>query len=166
MLQTTVNGKYQFALDSEDGQWLLDSKPVSIDIQKTESGIISVLHEGKSYEAFVEDINVETKEVLVRVNNQRYTVAIQEPIDQLLKSMGLDLNAGKKAEALKAPMPGMILKILVSPGQEIKKGEALIILEAMKMENVLKAAGEGTIKAIKVVEKTAVEKGSVLIEFE
>ncbi|MEO6834124.1 MAG: biotin/lipoyl-containing protein [Chitinophagaceae bacterium] len=166
MLQTTVNGKYQFALASEDGQWLLDSQPVSIDIQKTKSGLISVLHEGKSYEAFIENINLETKEVSVGVNSQRYTVAIQEPIDQLLKSMGLDLNAGKKAEALKAPMPGMILKILVSPGQQITKGEALIILEAMKMENVLKAASDATIKNIRAVENTAVEKGTVLIEFE
>lgn len=166
MLQTTVNGKYQFALASEDGQWLLNSKPVSIDIQKTKSGIISVLHEGKSYEAFVESIDHDAKEVSVRVNSQRYTVAIEEPIDQILKSMGLDLNSSRKAEALKAPMPGMILKVLVSPGQQITKGDPLLILEAMKMENVLKAANDATIKRINGVEKTAVEKGSILIEFE
>jgi biotin carboxyl carrier protein len=63
-------------------------------------------------------------------------------------------------------MPGMILKVLVEPGQLINKGDGLLILEAMKMENVLKASGTATVKSIKVDERTAVEKGAVLIELE
>ena len=80
--------------------------------------------------------------------------------------MGMDLKANAKAEPVKAPMPGMVLKILVTPGQQVNKGDALIILEAMKMENLLKAAAAGTVKAIKATEKTAVEKGAILIEME
>jgi biotin carboxyl carrier protein len=60
----------------------------------------------------------------------------------------------------------MILKILVEPGQQINKGDGLLILEAMKMENVLKASGPATVKSIKAEERTAVEKGAVLIELE
>jgi len=63
-------------------------------------------------------------------------------------------------------MPGMVLKILVSPGQQINKGDGLVILEAMKMENILKATTAATVKAIRVNERTAVEKGAVLIELE
>jgi biotin carboxyl carrier protein len=63
-------------------------------------------------------------------------------------------------------MPGMVLKILVVPGQQINKGDGLVILEAMKMENILKAASPAIVKAIKVNERTAVEKGTVLIELE
>ena len=89
---------------------------------------------------------------------------ISEPIDLLLSKMGFDAKARNKAEAVKAPMPGMVLRILVEPGQAIKKGDGLIILEAMKMENILKAGADAVVKAIKVTEKTAVEKGTVLIE--
>lgn len=166
MLQTIVNGQHSFSLEKEEDTWLINNAPETIDIQKSKSGIISVLLDGKSYEAYVEKIDRATKEVKLRINDQRLTVRIKEPIDLLLHEMGLDNALSKKAEALKAPMPGMILKILVQEGQEIKKGEGLLILEAMKMENVLKAAADARIKTIKIAEKTAVEKGTVLIEFE
>ena len=165
MLQTVVNGQYSFSLENEGGTWLINKSDAAMDIQKGKSGIMSVLLEGRSYEAFVEKIDRDIKEIKLRVNDQHFTVSIKEPIDQLLGQMGLDTTIGKKAEALKAPMPGMILKILVAEGQEIKKGDGLLILEAMKMENVLKAAADGSIKSIRVAEKNAVEKGSTLIEF-
>ena len=63
-------------------------------------------------------------------------------------------------------MPGLVLKILVQPGDQVKKGEPLLVLEAMKMENVFKASDDVTIKEINVVEKQAVEKGNELINFE
>jgi biotin carboxyl carrier protein len=107
-----------------------------------------------------ENVDTSTKEVVLRIGGQRYTVAIQEPIDQLLHRMGLDLSAVKKVESVKAPMPGMVLKVLVTPGQQIAKGDGLVILEAMKMENVLKAGGPATVKSIRVQERTAVEKGA------
>ncbi|NDC42459.1 MAG: biotin/lipoyl-binding protein, partial [Chitinophagia bacterium] len=78
----------------------------------------------------------------------------------------LDMKAMQKAEPIKAPMPGMVLRILVEPGQKINKGDGLIVLEAMKMENLLKATTPATVKAVKVTERTAVEKGAVLIELE
>ena len=66
---------------------------------------------------------------------------------------------------LKAPMPGLIVDIKVQVGNAVKKGDIVLILEAMKMENVLKSAGDGTVKAIKVTPKQNVEKNQVLIEF-
>jgi biotin carboxyl carrier protein len=76
-------------------------------------------------------------------------------------------NVGaKKLNNLKAPMPGLITKILVKEGDEVKQGEPLLVLEAMKMENVFKAAGDVKIKSIKINEKQAVEKGAELISFE
>jgi biotin carboxyl carrier protein len=61
-------------------------------------------------------------------------------------------------------MPGLVLKILAEPGQAVNKGDSLIILEAMKMENVIKATGPGTVKAICVNEKDTVDKNQLLIE--
>lgn len=166
MLQTTVNGHYQFSISEADGGWQLNGMPASPDIRQQPGGFISILHKGKSYKALVENVNPATKEVTLRINGQIYQVAIQEPIDQLLASMGMDLKASHKAEPVKAPMPGMVLKVLVEPGQQIAKGDGLVILEAMKMENVLKAAAPATVKGIRVQERTAVEKGTVLIDLE
>jgi biotin carboxyl carrier protein len=166
MLQTTVNGSFSFNIRQEDNQWMIGENPVPLDIVRQPGAVWSILHKGRSYEAVIEKLDRESKVVVLKVNGQRYSVAIREPIDQLLKSMGLDLAAAKKVEAIKAPMPGMILKLLVQPGQQIEKGDGLVILEAMKMENVLKASGPATVKSIRVQERTAVEKGAVLIDLE
>ncbi len=166
MLQITVNDNNNIKLAKEDGQWMLNGNPVKFDAQTQSNGLISILYNNKSYTAVVENVDTKNKEMALRINGQVYKVAIQEPIDQLLASMGMDLKAMQKIEPVKAPMPGMILKILVEPGQQINKGDGLLILEAMKMENVLKASGPATVKSIKAEERTAVEKGAVLIELE
>lgn len=166
MLQTTINNKSNFAVEQVDGQWMINDSPAALDIQVQPNGLISVLLDNKSYTATVEKVDTKAKELVLKIDGQPYTVAIKEPIDQLLSSMGLDLKAMQKIEPVKAPMPGMILKVLVEPGQQINKGDGLLILEAMKMENVLKATGPATVKAIKINERTAVEKGTILIELE
>jgi len=166
MLQLTVNDKNTFSVTQEDGHWMINDTPADWDASWQPNGLISVLHNGKSYTAVIEHTDRKTKEVAIRVNGQLYKIAIKEPIDLLLSNMGLDLKAMQKAEPVRAPMPGMVLKILVTPGQQINKGDGLVILEAMKMENILKATGPATVKAIKVNERTAVEKGTVLIELE
>ena len=86
-------------------------------------------------------------------------------MDVLLEQMGIDMAAANVVNDLKAPMPGLVLEIPVSVGQEIKKGDQLIILEAMKMENVLKAVGDGVVKSIEVGKGDSVEKNQVLIKF-
>ena len=78
--------------------------------------------------------------------------------------MGLDLSKMQKVEPIKAPMPGLILKIMVEVGQTLKKGDPVLILEAMKMENVFKATSDATVKAINIQAGKAVEKGEILIE--
>ncbi len=166
MLKTTINNKSNFAVDQVDGQWIINDSPAALDIQVQPNGLISVLLDNKSYTATVEKVDTKAKELVLKIDGQPYTVAIKEPIDQLLSSMGLDLKAMQKIEPVKAPMPGMVLKVLVEPGQQINKGDGLLILEAMKMENVLKATGPATVKAIKINERTAVEKGTILIELE
>jgi len=89
---------------------------------------------------------------------------ISEKQARYTKLMGDGVGLGK-ARALKAPMPGLIVKVEVEPGQQVKKGDGLVIIEAMKMENELKAAHPGTIKEIKIKAGQAVEKNQALIEF-
>ncbi len=169
MLQVTVNDKNVFSIKEEGGSYVINDLPAGQagwDAAWQPNGLISILHNGKSYTAVIEKTDRKNKEVTVRINGQLYKTNIQEPIDLLLSNMGMDLRSMQKAEPVKAPMPGMVLKVLVTPGQQINKGDALVILEAMKMENILKASATATVKAIKVAERTAVEKGAVLIELE
>ncbi len=166
MLQINVNNHELFSVKQEDNKWYINEQAADWDLRMLPNGLISILYNGKSYTAIIEGVDRAKKEMSLRVNGQVYEINIKEPIDLLLSSMGIDMKAGQKVEPVKAPMPGMILKILVEQGQKINKGDAMLILEAMKMENVLKAGHDATVKAIKVSERTAVEKGAVLIELE
>ena len=69
------------------------------------------------------------------------------------------------AAALKAPMPGLVVRVLAKPGQDVAAGSSLVVLEAMKMENELKAQSPGTVEEVHVTEGQAVEKGAVLVSF-
>ncbi len=71
----------------------------------------------------------------------------------------------KKGVKVKSQMPGKILRMLVKPGDEVKKGQAIIVMEAMKMENEIKSPQDGSIKDVKVKEGQAVETGAELLNF-
>ncbi|MCD6163270.1 MAG: biotin/lipoyl-binding protein [candidate division Zixibacteria bacterium] len=94
-----------------------------------------------------------------------YCEVISEKTARYSKLMGNSVGAGR-THILKAPMPGLIVRIEVKPGQQVRKGDGLIIVEAMKMENELKASHSGTIKDIKIEVGAAVDKNQPLIEFE
>jgi len=76
-----------------------------------------------------------------------------------------DATAGAVGPApLVAPMPGMIVRVTVAPGDQVVAGQGLIVMEAMKMENELRAVTAGTVTAVRAVAGTAVQKGAVLVE--
>ena len=79
--------------------------------------------------------------------------------------MNLDIKNKNSVASLKAPMPGLIIKINVKNGQEVKKGDALLVLEAMKMENVIKSPADLVVKQVLARPKEAVEKDQTLIKF-
>lgn len=166
MLDIKVNQQKSFQIARNEDNWTINETIADLDVRSQPNGLISILYNGKSYTAIIEKVDKKNKELTLHIDGQTYKTVIKEPIDQLLASMGLDLKAMQKVEPVKAPMPGMILKILVEPGQQIAKGDGMLILEAMKMENVLKATTDATVKAIKINERTAVEKGAILIELE
>ncbi len=100
------------------------------------------------------------------VNGQKQIIEIKDKYDDLLKQLGMDKLMGNKINLLKAPMPGLVLKVMVTEGKVIKKGDGLIVLEAMKMENIIKASADGIVKKIHIEEKNTVDKNQKMIEFE
>jgi biotin carboxyl carrier protein len=110
-------------------------------------------------------VNTEEKTLLLKVNAVKYLLQVKDKYDELLQNLGLDNLSTKKINDVKAPMPGMVLNILVKEGDTVKKGDALLVLEAMKMENILKSPNDGTIRKVVAVKGTAVEKSQLLIQF-
>ena len=161
-----VNGRegYDVTVNGKDVQ--LNGTPMDWDIVSLGNGCYHVLSNGKSFDCFVDQINREEKTVTLLVNNRNFTVALKDRYDELLEKLGMNAAGSGKLGDLKSPMPGMVLKILVKEGDEVKKGDSLIVLEAMKMENMLKAQGNGLVKAVKVQTGVAVEKGALLIQFQ
>ncbi|HMN06107.1 MAG TPA: biotin/lipoyl-binding protein [Flavobacteriales bacterium] len=151
--------------DTPRGTWRVAGQ-ASPDLVKTGPGSYSVVQDGRSFKALVLKRDSESGAVRVRVGARTYTVLMQDERMRLMKMLGIDRKASAKAHELKAPMPGLVLKVLVKEGAAVKKNDPLLILEAMKMENVIKSTGEGTVKKVHAVEQTAVEKGQLLLSFE
>ncbi len=158
-------GTFTAIVDGEEIQ-ITSETLASLDAISSDSDQFHILQDGKSYQANVLNSNFNQKTITISVNGNPYTIKIEDEYDQLVKKMGLSATAAQKVGDIKAPMPGLILDILVESGQTIEKGTPLVILEAMKMENVLKAEGDGVIKSIEVEKSAAVEKGQILIIME
>lgn len=164
MYNIKINGQEELSLALDAGQINVGGQDLQWDIQPLPNKSFSIIANNKSYVAFLERVDRARKTMDLRIENSIYSIKIQEPIDLLLEKMGLDISKTQKVEPVKAPMPGLVLKVMVTEGQSIRKGDPVLILEAMKMENVFKAASDATVKAIKIAEGQAVEKGEILIE--
>ncbi|WP_044397347.1 acetyl-CoA carboxylase biotin carboxyl carrier protein subunit [Lacinutrix sp. Hel_I_90] len=125
-----------------------------------------ILQNNSPFQAEITEANFHSKTYTVAVNNNTYYVVISDALDVLIKAMGFAVGASKLINAIKAPMPGLILDISVSVGDTIEENQPLLILEAMKMENSILSPRDGIIKAITVAKGEAVDKGQLLIEFE
>lgn len=134
-------------------------------VQITESKF-HLLENNQSYNIEVIQSNFASKTITLEVNGNTYQVLIKDSHDGLAKKLGFASINSLKFKEVKAPMPGLIVEVLVEIGQEIEKGDQLLVLEAMKMENVLLAEGEGIVKSVNFNKGTAVDKGQVIIELE
>ncbi len=166
MITAKVNDNQQFEIDTKSNQITLNGEAVTPDWTLIGEHKYHAIINNQSLTVELVHVDETGKQMSIVVNGVKYQVALQNQFDALLKQLGMDTLAAGKVNNIKAPMPGLVLRINVAVGDIIKKGDALLVLEAMKMENVIKAAGDGVVKKINAVEKTAVEKGSILIEFE
>jgi biotin carboxyl carrier protein len=164
----TVAGKekHKVVFDHKDA-WTgtINEKPFACDVISPGSKRFHVLRDNRSYEVEIVEADTTAKTMLIKVNGHSYPLTIADKFDELLHNMGLDKIAGVKINNLKAPMPGLVLNVVVEEGQQIKKGDPVIVLEAMKMENILKSPADLTVKKIMVKKGVAVEKGQVLVSF-
>jgi biotin carboxyl carrier protein len=158
---TTIN-------DTEYIVEVIDEKHISINGQVMEvdfesvSGqpVYSMLIDGDSYEAYVYPGEEELQVLLL---GRQYQVRVEDERERRLKTAGGGETGSGGEFQLKAPMPGLVVAIPVQENQEVEKGQVLVILESMKMQNELKAPRAGTVQRIKVKTGETVEQKQALM---
>jgi biotin carboxyl carrier protein len=136
----------------------------SLDLIKNDDGTYHVLYNNKSYNISILNRDLNKKKMLLAVNGKEIELTIKDALDQKLEKLGLTGKKSGGTGEIKSPMPGLVLEIDVTEGQEISKGQTLLILEAMKMENIFKADHDLTVKAVKVKKGETVAKNQILFQ--
>lgn len=157
-------GEHEFEVEVDDGQVLVDGELISIDLEQiAEPELYSALFAGRSYELLIE---ADRFDYAVTLRGEQFQVQVEDERSR-------KLNAGRKpAElpdgeiALRAPIPGLVVKMLASAGQEVEEGQPLVILEAMKMENELQSPRAGIVKKVEVDPGQRVEQNAILVVLE
>jgi len=122
--------------------------------------------EGVCYHGEVISDQSEDHKLVLKINHRIFHVQKKHALDELIHTLGLDKPQQRKIKEFNSPMPGRVLSLAVKVGDEVSIGSPLLSLEAMKMENTLKANGIGKVKHIFVSVDAIVDKGAKLIEFE
>ena len=176
MLKVSVGGKTlegtlsdnisTFEINHDKEQWFIGENIFSGDIVFISPNLYHILWQHKSYTVEVLESNFADKSFKFLINGQLFETSVKDPFDLLLEGFGMQTSVNKKINNLKAPMPGLIQSVAVTQGQEVHKGDTLLVLVAMKMENVIKSSGTGIVKTLKISSGEIVEKNQVLIEFQ
>jgi biotin carboxyl carrier protein len=165
MNKVTVNDKFQFDVAVNDGVLAVNDKAVAIDLLNINGQLRHVLYQNKSYNIEVAEFDKEAKQAKIKVNGNIYQVQVTTQLDLLLKQLGMDNLSASKVQQIKAPMPGLVLNVMVKAGDEVKKGDNLLVLEAMKMENIIKSPTDAVVKKVEVAQGDKIEKNAVLVQF-
>lgn len=165
MIKAIINDQ-TFDVSENKDQIMLNNEPFSWDFQQISDKHFHIIKDNQSYNAELVEADYTEKIFKIKVQDTIHTVNLKNRTDLLLEKMGMGNTASAKLNNLKAPMPGLIFEMKVQVGDEVKKGDVLLILVAMKMENAIKAAGDGKVKNIKVKTGDSVEKAQLIMEFE
>lgn len=163
MYQVVINEKINKEITFDQEEIQVDNEKIDWDLQQINANEYHLLYNNKSYR--IEIREEQNKLYSVKLNGKKVNAAVKDKLDLLLEKLGLDVGDAGKLQSIKAPMPGLIVDIKVKEGDEVQKGDMLLILEAMKMENVIKSPGEGKVKSVNVKQGDGVEKNQVMIQF-
>ncbi|MBN1505079.1 MAG: biotin/lipoyl-binding protein [Candidatus Eisenbacteria bacterium] len=159
------NRQHEVEVELEDGLYsvTLDGKRYEVDSRKLPwSSVYSMLIAGKSYEA---NVRTDGDVVSVCIQGEMYKISLRE---ELWARISAAAAVGPRADTheLKAPMPGLVVEVRVKPGQKVNKGQPLVVVEAMKMQNEVCAPEAGTVKTVCVKEQAVVTPAQVLVVLE
>ncbi|UCS93703.1 acetyl-CoA carboxylase biotin carboxyl carrier protein subunit [Echinicola marina] len=164
MYSVSINEE-NFSIEHDGEVFLINGKVLQWDLHQVNERHFNIIYDHKSYNVELIRLDHKKKSIILKLNNKQAEVSIKDKFDLLLEKLGINGREDQKNQSISAPMPGLILDIKVKEGDQVKKNQPLLILEAMKMENLLKASGDGTVKEILVSKGDSVEKNQVLVQF-
>lgn len=158
----TVGDKTYLIEINDDRKVTIDGTEYAVDFESISGQpVYSLLINGRSYEAYVHQAD---SELQVLLHGDMYQVRVEDEREMRLRAAASSLSLAPAGEfSLRAPMPGLVISVPVSEGQAIKKGDILVILESMKMQNELKSPRDGVVGRVKVAAGTSVEQNQILI---
>ena len=162
-LWVTLEGRdAEVEVTAEDGRLFLemDGRRIAADFHQLPDGeVYSLLVDGRSWEVRVApDVGV----LQVTVHGMTLPVAVRHPLEKAL--LGLERAPDARAgETVAAPMPGVVVAMRVTPGEHVVAGQAVVVIEAMKMQNELTARHAGVVSDVLVAERTTVAAGQPLV---
>ncbi len=162
MRYLTTIGDKTYTIDiNQDGEVVVDGVRHSLDLRAIDDdGLYSLLLDAHSYEVLVEEGDGEYR---VLINGVLYYAQVADERAKRLAEAASAFTPTSGEVNIKSPMPGLIVSVPVAEGERVQKGQVVVVLESMKMENELKAPREGVVSAIKVQPRQAVEQNQVLI---
>ena len=144
--------KFKFTIDGENFE---------ISVKEQDKNVAEVIVNGKSYTVEFERESVTANRPIVRKAVQKTNTA-----ETIVKKATTSVVKAGSEKSIKSPLPGNIFKVLVSVGQTVKRGEQLVVIESMKMENNIMADKDGTVKTIHVKVGQSVLQGDALVDLE
>lgn len=157
-----INGEQFEVVTNEDNVFVNNSK-IKFEVEKKSQDHLLIFLNNEP--VTIEIVERKRKNFVIKVNQKLVTIHVKDQMDKLLEKLGMDVLTENVLNELDAPMPGTIIKINVEEGQMIKAGDPILILEAMKMENIIKSPVNATVRSILVKQGQNVQKGDRLIEF-
>jgi biotin carboxyl carrier protein len=158
--EVAVEGKIRkLELARTEAGWhcIVDGEPLNVDAVLTRNNVISLIIDGVAYEVKRE---IDANDEYVWVHSARFKTELRDP--RSLRSRRAAAGTGEGPQKLLAPMPGKIVRVIAAEGAPIEAGEGVLVVEAMKMQNELKATKTGTVQKIMVAEGANVNAGDVL----
>ena len=163
--------KYQVTVGARRFDIVVDGAQVTVDGVDCRAELRSLpgtplrqlVLDARSFDFLVE--GAERGAWVVHAAGERFDVVVLDERTAHIRSQAGAGAAQSAPAVLRAPMPGLVLGVLVEPGQAVSRGQSLVVLEAMKMQNELKAAGPGVVERVAIAPGRTVEKGDVLVTF-
>lgn len=164
-MKLIINDQSGFEFQKKGQEFFLNGQKTDFNRIEYEYCAYNIIKDHKVHNVQVIAFDRKEKTIMLKINNKICSIQYKDHLDEMLEALGMEDSLKSGITTLKAPMPGLIKQILVEEGQHVEKGTPLMVLEAMKMENIIKASGDGAIHQIHVSEKDVVEKNKLLITF-
>ncbi len=155
-----VHGSIEILAPAPGCRFCLDGEERAADVESPEPGVYSILMGGRSYEARIEE---NPRGMAVVIDGHRFEIAVRDP-RRLARGDGA--RGGAAVETIAAPMPGKVVRVLVAPGDAVEADQGIVVVEAMKMQNELKAPRAGRVASVLAKEGATVTAGETLATIE